>query len=348
MKGILLIMSGGLVVIAVLLTAILGNRVTPVMNGEQPKVEELMRVDPCTLSNNPAKYNHKLVEVSGYFSHSFENFSLVVPCKGDASVWIEYGGLRGSNTMICCDVPAEEQRPKNLEVEGISVPLLNDENFKGFNAIINKEYDTIIKATVIGRYFSGEPFKGADGKIRWTGFGHFGMNSLLAIQQVKSFEPHDRFDIDYRDTFAGNDTPENADHWFNTLAYWTENENDSLDYQKIAADAEANSNRNNPAEVAKNYLAKTLGINKSLLSEPRKIQTLRGAIVYEWTLSKTRGFRVTVGHPYVLLPYLKDPANFPWIGVAAFNKADNNGKTTVADISKPNGKKTIRKNKRNR
>jgi hypothetical protein len=101
----------------------------------------------------------------------------------------------------------------------------------------------------------------------------------------------------------------------------------------------ANSNRNNPAEIAKNCLAKKLGRDKSILEEPHKIQTLRGVIVYEWMLSKTKGFRVTVGHPYALLPYLKDPVKFPWIVVAVFNKANNDGETTVADISKLRGKK---------
>lgn len=347
MKGILVIAGGCLIAVVAFLNSKLSNPSTPILNERKTYTEELVRVDPCTLSKNPAKYNHKLIEVSGYFSHSFENFSLVVPCKSDTNIWIEYGGSKGSNTMICCDVPAEEQRPKDLEIDDISVPLVDDENFKVFNAIINNEYDTIIKATVVGRYFSGEPYTGADGKTSWIGFGHFGMSSLLAIQQIKSFEPHDRSDIDYRDTFIGNETPENAEYWFNTLAYWTENEDVPLDFQKIAADAETKINRNNPEEIATDYLAKTLGVNKVNLAKPKKIKTLPSVIVYEWNLSKTKGFRVTVGHPYMLLPYLKDPTNFPWIGEVVFNKADNSGETTVADISKMGGKKTIRKNRRN-
>jgi hypothetical protein len=150
----------------------------------------------------------------------------------------------------------------------------------------------------------------------------------LRFDNVQSFQT-----IVHRNDFAGMDTLENADYWFNNPSHWTDEENAHLELQK--GKQQSKQSGGNCEEL----FGKKLGRDKSILEEPHKIQTLRGVIVYEWMLSKAKGFRVTVGHPYALLPYLKDPVKFPWIVVAVFNKANNDGETTVADISKLRGKK---------
>src|SRR5215471_3972788 len=78
----------------------------------------------CQLKSDPAAYNHKLVEVTGFVSHAFEDFTVFDPtCPSWPGIWLEYGGMRKSGTMYCCGVTADRHRPKELKVEDISIPL---------------------------------------------------------------------------------------------------------------------------------------------------------------------------------------------------------------------------------
>ena len=67
----------------------------------------------CDLKNDPAKYNHAVVKVSGYFSRGFENSSLYDPsCNSNQSIWVELGGRRSVNVIYCCGVAAKSTRKK--------------------------------------------------------------------------------------------------------------------------------------------------------------------------------------------------------------------------------------------
>src|SRR5260221_4835692 len=81
--------------------------------------EEPIRVNLCDLKTDPETYNHKLIEVTGFASHGFEDFGLFDPsCPSFPYVWLEYGGTKKSGTMYCCGVSADRNRPKELVVEG--------------------------------------------------------------------------------------------------------------------------------------------------------------------------------------------------------------------------------------
>jgi len=88
--------------------------------------EEPVKVTVCQLKADPAAYNHKLVEVEGFVSHDFEDFSFFDPtCPPTAEdIWLEYGGTEKSDTTYCCGPTAGTARPKELTVEGIAVPLV--------------------------------------------------------------------------------------------------------------------------------------------------------------------------------------------------------------------------------
>jgi hypothetical protein len=58
------------------------------------------KVTACDLMTSPAAYNHREIEVTGFVSHGFEDFTLFDPnCRSYPPVWLEYGGRVSSGTM---------------------------------------------------------------------------------------------------------------------------------------------------------------------------------------------------------------------------------------------------------
>src|SRR5579864_7767447 len=113
----------------------------------------------CELSKDPAAHNHELVRLTAFVTHGFEDFQIVEPScpTQDFHIWLMYGGKAESNTAYCC--PGESgrnTRPDALTVEGIQIPLLNDHAFQQFTELLKKEPDTTVRATIVGRFFSGE------------------------------------------------------------------------------------------------------------------------------------------------------------------------------------------------
>lgn len=153
----------------------------------------------CELSKDPAAYNHKLVRLTAFVTHGFENFQIADPdCHTQGfSIWVMYGGNVQSGTMYCCPgEPASKKRPQPLIIEGIQIPLVDDVTFKEFTGLLRKEADTTVRFTAVGMFFSGEK-QTVNGQTRWGGAGHLGCCSLLVVQRVASFEPHRRSDVDY-------------------------------------------------------------------------------------------------------------------------------------------------------
>jgi hypothetical protein len=151
--------------------------------------DEPQKITVCELQRDPASFNHKLVEVTGFISHGFEDFTIFDPnCKSKQGIWVEYGGKTGSGTMYCCDVPAERQRSEPLVVEGIATSLEEDEQFRALTKLLRKPPASGARATVIGRFFAGKRKEYTEDK-RWGGFGHMGCCSLFIIQRVVSVSP---------------------------------------------------------------------------------------------------------------------------------------------------------------
>ena len=150
--------------------------------------EEALPVTVCQLLSDPAAYNHRLVEVSGTVTFTFEDFTLGSDsCHGHSAdgVWLEYGGFTSSGAMYCCGVTINRLRPGPLVIEGYPTTLLVDAQYRSFDQRLHSSKGERVQARLIGRYFAGGP-TGAKGHETWGGFGHMGMFTLLVIQEVIS------------------------------------------------------------------------------------------------------------------------------------------------------------------
>ncbi len=143
----------------------------------------------CELKNDPAKFNHSIVKVSGYFSRGFEDSSLYDPsCKARQWIWVELGGKKSIGVMYCCGFTPKRTREEELEVEGIKLPLTEDANFAKYDRFLADGKN--VKATVIGTFFSGEKIQYSnDAPVFYGGYGHMGIGSLFVVQEVLSVEP---------------------------------------------------------------------------------------------------------------------------------------------------------------
>jgi hypothetical protein len=274
-----------------------------------------LKVSVCKLKADPGAYNHKLVEVTGFVSHGFEDFTLFDPeCESWPDVWLEYGGMAKSGTMYCCGVTSARSRPEPLVVEGISVGLVEDERFKQFDKLIGG--DTVVRATMVGRFFSGEMTKAPNGTV-WGGYGHFGCCSLLAIQQINSVEAHDSTDLDYG---ASTDQPniEKAGCGY-TILHEIANRALSIKAQQRADLGEQDWAFTDPARVATEGLAQLLKLrNPSAIKLTQTGQT-RGRIIYWWRPQGQKArYMVVVSRPYLLSFYSKDPKRVAWVLIGAY------------------------------
>lgn len=281
------------------------------------RCEETQKVSACQLADNPAAYNHKLIEVTGFVSHGFEDFGLFDPtCASFPYVWLEYGGKAKSGTMYCCGVTADRSRLRDLVVEGIRVPLVKNKEFEEFDNLIHLSPSSVVHATVVGRFFSGKETKGAFGR----GYGHMGCCSLLAIQQVISVDPHNREDLDYG---ASPDQPK-VDHVgcgfrFLTplLAY-----RDLIEAQHSAELGEREWVFADPQRVASDALARLVKIDQTSIEGMKQTRTAQGRIVYEWNpTGKNLSYMVVVSRPYWLSFYSKDATKIAWVVTAAYESS---------------------------
>jgi hypothetical protein len=164
--------------------------------------DEIAKISVCQLKSAPDAYNHKLVEVTGFVSHGFEDFTLFDPkCGRWPHIWLEYGGTAKSDTTYCCGPTAGKTRPQSLVIEHVPVPLVMNDIFKKFDHAIQPpfksgQHDATVHATLIGIFFAGERQKLRKGKVMFMGYGHMGCCSLLAIQEVKSADTQQRADLD--------------------------------------------------------------------------------------------------------------------------------------------------------
>lgn len=161
--------------------------------------EEILKTTVCEVLDNPPAFNHKLIELTGVVAEGMENFSLTSPgCPTDknnwSGIWLEYGGRRRSGAKYCCGVTMERTRAHDLVIEGIRTTLVNDRKFRAFDARVYPLGE--VKVRLIGRYFAGtrDDSPAHPGVYLWGGYGHFGMATLLVIQQVVTVYAHDKAD----------------------------------------------------------------------------------------------------------------------------------------------------------
>ena len=275
------------------------------------------KVSVCQLKSDPAKYNHKLVEVTGFVSHGFEDFGFFDPtCESKASIWLDYGGTKASNTMYCCGVVPGHTRPQIVSVEGITIPLVENDRFKEFDGMIRNKYDLTMHATIIGRFFPGEKVQYPSGEF-WSGYGHMGCCMLLMIQQVVSVDPHNRNDLDYG---AAADQPNinKAGCGYSFLGKDT-GFNDVLELQRQAESGDRAWAFDDPRRVAVEMLAREAKTEASLIENLTLTRQAQGRIIYRWKPKNVRvSYMVVVSRSYVLSFYARDPKKVVWTVSVAY------------------------------
>jgi len=282
--------------------------------------EKPVSVTVCQLKNDPPAYNHKLVEVSGFVSHAFEDFSISDPaCSSWPDVWLEYGGTSKSGTMYCCGVTADRQRAKEMIVENIPIPLVADEQFRRFDKAIQPpfrsgENGAIIRATLVGRYFSGERIQYRKDKP-WGGYGHMGCCTLLALQKVTAVDTDDRLELD---NGAEADQPDVDKTGCGYRILLPLGESPAIvQWQKDADEGKHDWAFDDPVRVA----GETLGaLGKT--NVPVRLKLTReapGRKVYEWRPSrKGARYMVVVSRSYLASFYAHNPNRVAWAAIAAY------------------------------
>ena len=159
---------------------------------EAASQETPVDVSPCELAKDPPKFDRKLVRLRSRVSLAFEDFSLYPSQCPDArfGIWLDFGGDVEAPTIYCCGDHSREPN-RDIQVEEFKIPLLKDAPFESFynhltaareanpdgSLCYDREcYMYDVAATLVGRFFASR------------GYGHMGLNSLLAIQQVTDVE----------------------------------------------------------------------------------------------------------------------------------------------------------------
>jgi hypothetical protein len=294
------------------------------------RCEEPVHVNACELQANPAAYDHKLISVEAFVSHDFEDFTIFDPTCRSFGVWLEYGGTKKSDTVFCCGPTAGKEREKELVVEGISVPLIENELFRTFDREIQPPFrsgrsGSVVHASLLGRFFAGRKQTFANGETGWTGFGHMGCCSLLAIQEVQSVSLQDRDDIDYGASYDQPDIAK-AGCGFQFLTP-IESANEIIDAQHKAELQPESGAFDNPDHVVSEFLSAKGKSSDSL--ESTVTRKAPGRIVYEVKDSKSKAkYMVVLSKPFWLTFYAHDLNHIAWIPVAAY-KVSCGGENSV-------------------
>jgi len=273
-------------------------------------VSQPREVTYCELSKNPAEFNHVLVKLTGFVTHGFEDFEIDDPeCRTQGfSIWLMYGGTAESNTMYCCPGEAsQESRAAPVAVEGITLPLEQDQSFQQFRELLKREPDTTVRTTLVGTFFSGKrQLSGAN--AFWQGYGHMGCCSLLVIQRVSSYEPHTRSDLDY--TAEGGWYEDEGCKWATEqdLGHVSVNNWDGGAQKGIGAQEKAEEGApwafTDPRRVAMESLKALYPDRVPVL---RRVKNGPARQVFQWNQGKKRTI-VVVTRPYWLSLYAKGDA----------------------------------------
>lgn len=122
------------------------------------QTELAIKTTLCEIKRDPMAFNKKLVEVSGYATHGFEDSMFDDPTcfegHGRLGIWMEYGGTSSVNTMFCCGFSPSNKK-KQLVVQDVEVPLVQDKLFDRFDTLLHSKprEDISIRATVRGYVF---------------------------------------------------------------------------------------------------------------------------------------------------------------------------------------------------
>lgn len=150
----------------------------------------------CEIKAHPESFQHKIVEFRASASHGFED-SMVEdaacpwPRNGNPGVWMEFGGNRSTDTMYCCGFSPKPDRAATLKIDGIEIPLVDDDLFKSFNSELHSakpqsNESIAVDATLQGLIFARRVKLDNRHPEHWAGYGHMGCCMLFVVTRVMS------------------------------------------------------------------------------------------------------------------------------------------------------------------
>ena len=273
------------------------------------------------LAKDPSVFDKQRIRLTAFINFAFEDFRMWDPeCpenKTDFALWLTYGGTANSGAVYCCP---GEATPRT---GALSFPLVEDMKYRDFRSLLNKERDTVVRATVVGTLLARPKAGTPAERLFGGGYGHMGCCSLLVIEQIASFEPHVRKDLDYSATsgfYAGNKLRCRgwSEHWEltdvngDTFLGPSYGGGQSLIREQGAADSgERSWAFADPARVALEAVRRGHGDSVKSL---KRVQALQGLIVFEGRHNKSVT-TVVVARPYWLSYYAKS-SKVAWVVTA--------------------------------
>jgi hypothetical protein len=269
----------------------------------------------CQLLSDRKAWDHKLVEVTGFASHGFEDSSFSDPeCPGRyGGLWMEYGGQLTTGTVSTAG-NSTRTRPEPVVVEGISVPVVDDALFHRFDDFLHQDtrMGTSVHATVIARFFAGRIQHYPAGDL-WGGYGHMGCCSLFVIQQVLSVDDQRRPDLDY------SDTPEQPTCYTVQILTMPDTQSLMLDAQRRAeqgVEAYAFTSDHDVAVAAMKSYVKDLKAG-DLTLKVKSRNTYRSVYVASVQGSADH-YMIVLSRPYWLSLSAADPTKVAWVVLGSY------------------------------
>jgi len=152
-----------------------------------PEIESVEDADVCAVLSNPLAYNGKLLRITGSITRDFETFWIESSkCADFQPLWIEYGGSKPADGPIWHEGPehpGNEDAP--LLVDGVRNSVEADATFRRFDSLTKSlKRGKRARATIVGWVFAAGTYQDEAGNTQETGFGPYGMYSLLVIKKV--------------------------------------------------------------------------------------------------------------------------------------------------------------------
>ncbi len=286
---------------------------------------EPVKVDVCSLFADPGAYDHKLVQVTGFFSRGFEDSNLYQPtCVGEKAtfgIWVEIGGKGGSGVIYCCGTSPYTTRPKDLIVEKMSIPMIDDDQYKKFTDTLTDRSGGLAFATAVGRFFSGKKNTYPRGTF-WGGYGHMGCCSLFVLQQVISVGSRDTPGVDYSHRSEWPDPEKEGCNNYTIL------ESDSVSTQLQRQGQVDIGNEtwriSNPEKIAKEKLLELVKSPQTAVIQLESVRSSDSRRSYYWRPNGKKGARyfLSIARPYWLSLSAKDPQNTIWVVESAYSVCD--------------------------
>jgi hypothetical protein len=298
----------------------------PVVSGADGQAVEPAQTRPrdvtlCELSKAPSSFDNSRIRLTAFVKFAFEDFTVwdpaCAPSDSDFALWVTYGGSASSGAIYCCPgegIPRAEKAP---------FPLSTDETYRGFRGLLEKERDTMVRATVVGTLLMRR--EGTTPIDRMTSsYGHFGCCSLLVIERIESFEPHQRKDLDYSTSsgfYAGRDLrckeAENRqwelkdDNGQDVLDPWSGKHELFIRQQTTAERGERSWAFTDPVRVALEAARKVHGDSVKSL---KRLKSPQGVQILEWQ-HDLKVTTVVVSRPY-WLSFYSPSSQVPWVVTA--------------------------------